>query len=431
MNIGSIDMDGYHHKMTALVYAIITLGNATLTGVMSGWLIYFYLPPGGNALVPLGLFGLAVLISRVTHILSNILVNRFAPRAASGRLLYMVGGALFMPLLFVLLWLPPHAGPSIWNLVYLFLALVAFNAMTGVHQAPYEALLPTLAIREKERGAVGNWRMGFMLGGNILAGLAGPLIEALGYIQAMWIFAAVAAPFLILPGLVLRRRLMQETQPVKRIPSLDNIKAALGNRAFRVFALSWGLMWLGTTFTFETLPYIVTEICRLSKADTAWFCFSTLAASLVAYPVVRKLAERYGVKSVYRASLLAGAVAMPGLMLVSERIPIPLFAQGLLWIVLQTTCLIGAQALPGAITTEITTGNPDQQGPLSAFGDLVDQLSSGLALAIIPFFLLLGRSLSDPLGPLGVRLLGPAGGLFLLASFLVFGHYKINRLPQG
>ena len=428
MSTGSIDM-GDHHKMTAPIYAVISLGSATLTGVMSGWLLYFYLPPGGNALVPLGLFGLAVLISRISHILINILMNRLAPRAASGRLPYMLGGALCMPLLFVLLWLPPHASPSIWNFVYLLLTLVAFNAATGAHQAPYEALLPALAVGEKERGAVSNWRLGFMLGGNILAGLAGPLIEALGYVQAIWIFAAVSAPFLILPGLFLRRRLKPETRPVERIPFLDNVKTALGNRAFRVFALSWGLMWLGTTFTFETLPYIVTEICRLSKADTAWFYFSTLAVSLITYPVVTKLARRYGVKAVYRASLFAGAVAMSGLILVGEPIPIPLFAQGLIWIVLQTACLIGAHALPGAITAEITAGDPDQQGPLYAFGDLVDQLSSGLALAIIPFFLLWGRSVSDPLGPLGIRLLGPAGGLFLLASFWVFGHYKINRLP--
>ena len=261
--------------------------------------------------------------------------------------------------------------------------------------------------------------------------LSWPLIVALGYIPTIWIFAAVAAPFLILPGLFLRNRLKRETQPVEHIPFLDNVKTALGNRAFRVFALSWGLMWLGTTFTFETLPYIVTEICRLGKGDTVWFYFSTLLVSLVAYPVATKLAERYGVKAVYRASLFAGAVVMSGLMLVNERIPIPLFAQGLIWIVLQVACLMGAQSLPDIITAEITADDPDRQGPLYAFGNLVDQLSSGLALAILSFVLLLGRSLSDPLGPLGVRLLGPIGGIFLLASFWVFGRYEIKKLPQG
>lgn len=423
--------------MTGLAFAIIIFGMSTLTGVMSGWLIYFYLPPGGNALVPFGLFGLVVLLSRVSHIAINILMDRFAPRAASRRLWYMLGGALSMPLFFVFLWLPPHAGQSTLNLVFLFMALVAFNLASGVHQAVHETLLPALTLGEKEHGAVSNWRMGFLLGGNILAGLAGPLIDALGYTQAMWTFAAIAAPALILPGLFLRRRLTPETHPFERIPFLEIVRTAWGNRAFRVFAFSWGLMWLGTTFIYESLPYIVTQICRLKKADTAWFYFSTMGVSLAMYPLVTRLAERYGVKTVYRTSLLAGAVSIPGLMLIGDHIPIPLFAQGLIWIVLQTVCLIGAQALPGAITTEITASDPsvtpeqapERQRSLYAFGNLVDQLSSGLALAIIPLFLLLGHSLSDPAGPLGVRLLGPAAGLFLLASFVVFGHYKINKPP--
>lgn len=405
--------------MSALAYAIITLGNATLTGVLSGWLLYFYLPPSGDALVAPALFGLVLLVSRVGNVLANLLSDRFR-----GQLPPMIAGALFMPLLFVLLWLPPHTGQSTWNLLYLFVALVAYSVASGIHQAPYEALLPRLDISEKEREAVSMWRMAFLLGGNVLAGLAGPLIESLGYAQSMWIFAAVSAPCLILPGLLLRRHLKPQPQPVERVPFLDNVKTALSMRAFRVFALSWGLMWLGTTFTFETLPYIVTEICRLGKADVAWFYFTTLAVSLLCYPAATKLAERYGAKTVFRASLLAGAIVTPGLMLIGEHIPLPLVAQGLALIALQTVCLIGARALPGAITAEITAGDPGKQGALYAFGNIIDQLSSGLALAIIPFFLLLGRSQPDPLG---IRLLGPAGGLFLLAAFLVFGWYKIDK----
>ena len=79
---------------------------------------------------------------------------------------------------------------------------------------------------------------------------------------------------------------------------------------------------------------------------------------------------------------------------------------------------------------EITANDPGQQGPLYAFGNLVDQLSSGLALALIPLFLLLGRSTAEPFGPLGVRLLAPAAGIFLLAAFFTFEQYKIDELNK-
>jgi hypothetical protein len=49
-----------------------------------------------------------------------------------------------------------------------------------------------------------------------------------------------------------------------------------------------------------------------------------------------------------------------------------------------------------------------------------------LASALLPLFLLLGRSNTDPHGPLGVRLLGLASGLAMFAAFLVFRKYNIT-----
>lgn len=410
--------------MTALTYAIITLGNTILTGVMSGWLIYFYLPPNDNALVPIGLFGLVVLLSRISHIVSSITINRFAPHTTAGWLWRMVGGGFVMAALFGLLWLSPQ-GPN--ALLHLLLVLVAFNVASGIHQAGYEALLPVLAPDEQARAAISNWRMGFLLLGSLLAGLMGPLIQALSYTQTIGIFTLSSAPFLIVPGLLLRRRLSSEAPPLERSSFLENVKIAWANPAFRAFACSWGLMWLATTFTFETIPYIVTEICRLSVADAAYFYLVPIFVSLFAYPIIGKLTERYGVKTVFRASLLAGAVVTPGLLLINEHIPLPLLVQGLGWLVLQTACLSGAQSSPGVIVAEIIADSPEQQGPLYAFGNLVDQLASGLALAIIPFFMILGRGTTDPTGPLGILLLAPMGAAFLLAAFFVFGHYKVNN----
>ena len=180
------------------------------------------------------------------------------------------------------------------------------------------------------------------------------------------------------------------------------------------------MLWLATTFTFETLPYIVTEICRSSKAETIYLYLTALVVPLIAYPAVTRLASRYGARAVFRGSLLAGAVITPGLLLISEHAPLPLLVQGVLWIALQAAGLAGAQALPGAVTAEID-GND-----YTIFGNLVDQLASGTALVIIPFFLLLGRSQAEPQGPLGVRLLGLAGGAFLLAAFVVFGKFKVD-----
>jgi hypothetical protein len=61
---------------------------------------------------------------------------------------------------------------------------------------------------------------------------------------------------------------------------------------------------------------------------------------------------------------------------------------------------------------------------------LLNQVASGLAAGLIPLFLLLGRSQLDPNGPLGVRVLGLAGGILLFASFWIFRQYNLEENNQ-
>jgi GPH family glycoside/pentoside/hexuronide:cation symporter len=421
--------------MPWLTYTIITLGSSTLWGIISGWLLYFYLPPGAQPLVPIALYSLVIVASKLINIMLGLPVGYLSDHTQSRwgrRLPYIIGGALFLPLLFFLLWTPPHQNESLGNLFYLAIVLIAFSAAYEIHQIPYESLLPELAIRAGDRVSISTWKTVFLLGGNILAGFAGPLIAKLGYAPSMGIFAVVVAPILILPGFPLRKRINHKSPPITKIPFFESLKTTFGNRAFQTFTLSWGLMWTASTFIIGTIPFIVTEVCGLDKADAIYFYLSGIVATLAASPFVSKLSARHGVKAVYRGSLLAGALTLPCLLFIGDRIPASLFAQGILWIVLQSVALAATQILPGAMAAEITdqdarlTGQRREGSFYSVWG-LLNQVASGLAAGIIPLFLLLGRSRLDPNGPLGVRLLGLAGGVLLLVSFFVFGYYNLEK----
>jgi GPH family glycoside/pentoside/hexuronide:cation symporter len=196
------------------------------------------------------------------------------------------------------------------------------------------------------------------------------------------------------------------------------------------------LLWTAATLVLETLPFVVTEICHLTEADTVYFYLPAIAITLIAFPFINQLSARYGMKIVFRGSLLAGAVSLPLLILIGDWIPIPLLAQGIFWVVLQSASLAGAQILPSAMIAEITDIDEKQtgqrrEGSFYSVWGLLNQVSSGLGLAIIPLFLLLGRSQSDPHGPLGVRLLGAAGGLILLAAFWIFRQYNSEGNKYG
>ena len=79
---------------------------------------------------------------------------------------------------------------------------------------------------------------------------------------------------------------------------------------------------------------------------------------------------------------------------------------------------------------EILTGQRREGSFYSVWG-LLNQVSSGLAAGLIPLFLLLGRSKLEPQGPLGVRLLGLAGGVLLFASFWIFRQYKLEPITES
>ena len=47
-----------------LFYGLGTLGSSTIGFVISSWLLYFYVPPDGSPLVPVALYGVAILVGR-------------------------------------------------------------------------------------------------------------------------------------------------------------------------------------------------------------------------------------------------------------------------------------------------------------------------------------------------------------------------------
>ncbi len=436
--------------MADIFYALLTLGSSSLWGFVGGWILYFYLPPNGTPLVPIALYSIVMLVSRGINIAITLPIGFISDQTRTRwgrRTPYIFTASLFMLGSFALLWMPPHRTESLANLFYLAAVMIVFNTAYSFRQIPYEALLPEFAPEEKRRVDIAGWMAGFQLVGAVFAGFAGPLIEALGFRNSALILAGIMLPFFFLPLFFIREN---QTPPIlqkqERVPEADtasmsfwtHLKLTLANRAFLIFIASWGLFWMSSTFVLSTIPYIATEICRGTEADTVYFYIPPIIVSLICFPIVTRLANAlsartgtsgYGTRIIFLGSLLSGALILPGLFFIGDSIPVPLLWQGVIWICLEAIALSGAQVLPNAIAADIAdadaraTGQHREGSYYSTLG-LLDQASSGLASFLLPLFLLLGRSNSDTHGPLGVRLLGLAGGLALFAAFLIFRKYE-------
>ncbi len=422
-----------------LVYSLINLGSTTLWSVLSGWVLYFYLPPAGEgpSLVPAAFYGVTMFAVRTVNALIAPTIGHVSDHTRSPwgrRLPFIFSSALPMVVFFVLLWTPPSQTESIWNLIYLAAVFLFYNLAYTCNQVPYLALLPELAVTDQQRVRFSAWSSGFFLLGMVLGGTAGPLIDRVGYRSAALIYGAGVLPFLYLPLLVLRERPGRQIGHQERLTLKDAVAAMARNRAFLIMTATGVLYWSVTTFVQAVVPFIVTEICELSKADTLYFYLPAIAASLACYPLVTWASDRVGKSAVFSASLLASALVLPGLMGISDRLPLPLKAQGIIWVTLQAVAMSGVTMLPPAFGAEITdhdealTGQR-REGTYYATWGLLDQAINGTASAALPIILLLGRSQSDPRGPLGVRLIGPLSGVMMFAAFLIFLRYPFRHSP--
>jgi GPH family glycoside/pentoside/hexuronide:cation symporter len=423
-----------------IAYSSLTLGGSLLSGVMSGWLLYFYLPPTGKgiSLVPAALFSGVQLLSRAINLLAVLPIGYLSDHTRSHwgrRLPYVLGASLLLPGFFLLFWIPPVQHESGWNLVYVALILLLFNLAYSFRQIPLEALLPEIAPKDEQRVSISAWQSGFQILGFVLTGFVGPFIEQVGYQGMAAIYAVFALFCSVIPFLVLRERPAVPVVRKERLNFWKSTTITLHNKPFQVFLISWGLFWFASTLMLEVVPYIVTEICQQPEANALYFYLPPVFVSVICYPIVTRLSLRKGKKTVFSYSLLASGLAFLLLAFIGEGLRLPLLAQGILWMALQTAVMTGAQMLPPAITADITdydqrmTGQ-QREGSYYAVWGIFDQLCSGLAVSLLPLLLLFGRSQADSHGPLGVRMVGILGGALLIVAFLIFRRFPSSEVSD-
>jgi glycoside/pentoside/hexuronide:cation symporter, GPH family len=426
-----------------LAFSLIQLGTAVIWSVVDGWLMYFYLPPEGKGLVLVSItfYGLVVLMARMVSVIITPPIGYWSDHLHSRwgrRLPLMFSASLPLLIMFVLLWLPPIRGESIVNLYYLGIILIFFNIAEALVIIPLGALLPELAIIDQHRVRLTMWSAIFQLLGVILAGLAGLLIDRFGFVHMALIYAALILPLFYLPFLTLREQPGRQINASQRFGFLQSLMTTLHNRAFLILSATGICFWTASTFLMLIMPYIVTEICLLNVSDAPYFYIAGVLALLVCYPLVNWLAGRFGKWSVFAGSLLASAIVLPCLMLIGPWFSLPLMAQGLIWVALQSMAMSGVTMLPQAFAAEITdydeklTGQR-REGAYYSSWSLLGQLINGIAGATLPLLFLLGRSQSDVNGPFGVRLTGPIGGILMFMALLIFMRYPLRHLssPTG
>ncbi len=416
-------------------YSLGTFGLSTLSFLVNNWLLYFYLPPDGPALVPLALYGAVIFLGRVISGMLTPLIGYWSDRSHhrwGRRLPFMLFAIVPMLGAFLLLWMPPDSSVSYRNLAFLFLVVIVFRIATAFYSVPYQSILPEIAQSDQPRIKISAWQSTFFVLGIMAAGLAGLWIESRGYRITVLFFAILALLFLIFPILGLRKRIPPSLITAEPLAFWRSFKGLFQNRAFVLFTVVWALYLMTSNFIQAVAPFLVTEVCQMREADTIYFYIPGVITSLLCFPVITRLSRRWGKARVYAASLLGSAIIFPATFFIGSWIPVSLRIQCASWAVLQAAAISGAVVLSAAFIAEIIdydekrTGHR-REGVYFSVIKVLEQIFSGFAMLLLPAILLLGRSRTAPLGPLGVRLVGVVSGILIGIGFMIFLRYPLRQ----
>ncbi|HXF82074.1 MAG TPA: MFS transporter [bacterium] len=420
---------------TQILYGLGSFGGSLLQQTVLLWVFYFYAPPPGQGLpvrVAASLLGLAMGAGRVVDALADppiaYLSDRLRWRFGRRRPFILVGAPL-LALVFALLWNPPHAHLSTVNVLYLTALLGAFYFLYTVVMNPYTALLPEITAGGVGRVHTAAWQAGFSLAGTAAAFLgSSALASRYGFPTMGLLLAPVAAAAIWIAALSVREDAVGQS-PVAFLPAA---RAVLLNRPFRTYLLGLALLWFGLSMVNLALAFVVTVLMGLPRGAVGTVLAATIGFSLLSFPLIARLAARYGKRTALLLAMAIAALVVPLIGLIG-RVPLPLSpaVQGYVLVGLAGPPLAALFVLPNALLADIADAHTAAYGHRSEAllfalqGLIFNGTTSLAALALGGLLERFGYAAGRDLG---LRLVPAAAAAAVALGALVFTRFPA-RLP--
>ncbi len=417
------------------MYGVGSGGSALVILAIGTWTIYYYAPPLGRGLMtyaPIALLGTAMMIGRVVDALTDPLIAQWSDRTRSRwgrRIPFILFGSLPLVLSFILIWTPPVKGDSLVNFFYLVLMLGLFFLFYTIVVVPYAALLPELTSFPKERIELATWQGFFRIMGLSIGFLGSSfLIERLGFKAMATVLGMVVLVSLYCPVLVVRERNVHLRKSA--FTFRQSVIQTFKNKPFRYYISGYMFFWFAFTLLTTGLSYIVTVLMGLGEGDVGPTVAPSLVIVVLSLPLIQRIASWKGKKFtlvLFLALLCAIFFLIPSIGHWPFGISRPL--QGRILMGLAGIPIATLFALPNAMVADLVDYDEKVTGSRREamyFGMQGLMLKASIALSVLFFgflFRTFGYSATEPLG---ILLLGPMAGAFVLIGLLLFSRYPIT-----
>jgi glycoside/pentoside/hexuronide:cation symporter, GPH family len=420
---------------TKVLFASSHIGSDALARSRALWLLYYYSPPSDSDLphlLPGLVFALLFAVGSVVGSLDLVIVGYFSDKTRSRwgrRIPYVLAGTPLWALFAVLLFTPPsHSGTFLAG-IYFFLVYEFFFLFQTISGAPYDALLPELAPTSADRVSLQSIKVYCGVIGTAI-GLVGSyyLRDHFGFRTMALTMAALALSFRYLGLFGVWRR-----AKASRIPAEITFRQALGatfrNVPFRILLPSVVLFAIAFDLLQAAIPFYVHAIVPGGSWLTGrWLVAIAIGAAVACVPLFQRLAAQTTKRDAYRFSMLAAAVTFP-LLAVAGFVPgVPTEAQ-----IVVAVALIGAPIgahylFPIPLYADVIDQDSGQtklrrEATYLGAQGFVERTAASIALPLLVLLRLLGDT---PGNSLGVRIVGPVGGLLILTAWILFRTYNLS-----
>ncbi|MBQ9468178.1 MAG: MFS transporter [Clostridia bacterium] len=305
------------------LFAVGQFGWSLLSGLISSWMVYYYIPAIGSDdagifgtgyitqkqfFLGLTIFGIIMMIGRIFDAITDPLVASWSDRSkfkGGRRIPFMKAIAIPFALVTVGVFVFPQVpGNEIVNDIIIFVTLILFYLFMTIYCTPYNALISEFGDTQEHRINVSTYISFTYIVGLTLAflvpNLAGMLEGALGKANsiraAIGIMAAIACVAMILPSFLIKERDYIEAKPVNT-PAFKSLFSTFKNGQFRRFVYSDVIYFFAVTLFQTGLAYYETLLMHIPASNTFMLMAIMTAVSLVLYIPVNRLATKIGKKN--------------------------------------------------------------------------------------------------------------------------------------
>ena len=430
-------------------FAIGQLGWATLSGVVTNWLVYFYMPSeemiaeGWPLFITQGIVFAGMTVIGIITALCRLVDGFIDPYIASKsdslnnprgrRIPFLRRAAIPFGIMCVVVFTVPGLGGELFNDIALLVCLVLFYVTLSLYCTPFNALIPKLGRTQELRVNLSTFiSVTYFIGTavaylvpNIAGIFGGALGAANGYRVTIAILALVAVVCMLVPAFTIDENLYAETEP-SSTPMGESVIKTFKNREFQIFEISDVLYFVAITMFQTGMPYYVTSLMGLPDSMNFVLFAAMTLISLLFYAPVNVLAKRLGKKSLVAFAFFFFCVAFAVTSLCGQ-FGIPAIVWGIAVAILAAVPMAILGILPQAVLADIAeydaleTGE-NREGMFYAARTFSMTLGQSLAMILFTSISTLGS------GSFGYRMTAIVATVFCLTGGLIFMRYHESKI---